>query len=142
MELSDGRVLMIIRNSLGAVYQSISDDGGDTWSEATSTGLASPQAPATIKRIPSTGDLLLVWNHSETRRRVPLTSAISSDDGRGWTHLRDIEPTGRSFAYTSICFVNDGAVLSYWTSQVGGLSLKVRRVALDWFYGKAVASGD
>lgn len=132
VELSDGRVYMIIRNSLGAVYKADSNDGGDTWSEATSTGLPAPVAPCSIKRIPTNGDLLLVWNHSKTRR-VPLTAALSSDDGETWHHIRAIETQGGSFAYTSICFVGEAAVLSYWSSH-GGLSLAVRRIPIGWFY--------
>lgn len=134
VELKDGRVCMIIRNSLRTIHRAYSSDGGDTWSEATSTGLASPTAPATIKRIPTTGDLLLVWNQSKTGRRVPLTAAVSRDDGETWAYIRDLEPTGRSFAYTSICFVGKAAVLSYWTSVPGGLGLKVRRTPIAWFY--------
>ena len=133
VELKDGRLYMIIRNSLGSVYKATSGDGGDTWSEATSTGLPAPVAPSTIKRIPSTGDLLLLWNHSKNRR-VPLTAAVSSDDGETWHHIRDIETDGGSFAYTSACFVDQTAVLSYWCSH-NGLSLAVRRLPIQWFYG-------
>lgn len=134
VELKDGRVYMIIRNSLGSVYRAISADGGDTWSEATSTGLPAPVAPCSIKKIPTTGDLLLIWNHSKNRR-VPLTAALSSDDGETWHHIRDIETQGGSFAYTSICFVDQTAVLSYWCSR-GGLSLTVRRIPVNWFYSE------
>ncbi len=136
VELKDGRVLMIIRNSLGSIYKAYSSDGGETWSEAVSMGLASPVAPASIKRIPSTGDLLLIWNHSKTRRRVPLTAAVSSDEGETWTRIRDIETRGRSFAYTSICFVEETAVLSYWSGTAAGLSLVTRRIPVAWFYGE------
>ena len=133
VELKDGRVYMIIRNSLGFVYRATSADGGETWSEATSTGLPAPVAPCTITRVPTTGDLLLFWNHSK-KRRVPLTSAVSSDDGETWQHIRDIETEGGSFAYTSVCFVDQAAVLSYWCSY-SGLSLVTRRLPIQWFYG-------
>jgi len=133
VELRDGRLLMIIRCSLGAVYKSYSSDGGLTWSEPVSTGLTAPVAPATIKRIPSTGDLLIVWNHSPDRR-VPLSSAVSRDEGETWEHVRDLEPAGVSFAYTSICFVGEVAVLSYWSQDEAGLSLKVARAPVRWFY--------
>jgi len=135
VELRDGRLLMIIRCSLGAVYKSYSTDGGLTWSPPVTTGLAAPVAPATIKRIPSTGDLLLIWNHSPDRR-VPLSAAISRDDGETWEHIRDLEPEGRSFAYTSICFVDEVVILSYWSEDAAGLSLKVARAPVRWFYGE------
>lgn len=133
IELKDGRVAMIIRNSLGSVYKAISDDGGETWGKPASTGLTAPASPASIARIPSTGDLLLVWNHSKTRR-VPLTAALSADDGQTWSHLRDLETKGSSFAYTSITWVKDSAVLSHWTQSPGGLGLNVTVLPVSWFY--------
>ena len=50
--------------------------------------------------------------------------------------MRDLEQTGGSFAYTSVCFVDDTAIMTYWTSVPGGLALKVRRVPIGWFYEK------
>ena len=70
------------------------------------TPLASSYSPCTVARIPKTGDLLIVWNQvsgDEIRagyRRGRLSSAISKDDGRTWTHYRTIDtavlpPAGR-----------------------------------------------
>jgi sialidase-1 len=144
VELKDGRVYMIIRNSLGTIHRALSSDGGLTWSEPESTGLVSPVAPATIARIPTTGDLLMIWNNSATRR-VPLTAAVSSDEGRTWSHVRDLEPAGENFAYTSVTWVRDPAapgpshwtaVLSHWTLLPGGYGLKVKAVPVAWLYAK------
>ncbi len=132
------RTLMIIRNSLGAIRVAVSADGGSTWGAPEATTLTTPVAPATVKRITSTGDLLMVWNNS-SGPRVPLTTAISRDDGKTWECIRDLEPKGSSFAYTSVTFVGDTAVLSYWTALPGGLALKVRRVPIAWFYGQGDA---
>lgn len=133
VELTDGRVYMIIRNSLGSIYRAISDDAGQTWRDPAPTGLTSPVAPASIARIPSTGDLVMIWNHSDARR-VPLTAAVSGDEGRTWHHRRDLEEQGASFAYTSITWIKDAAVLSYWTQSDVGYGLKVAVVPADWFY--------
>lgn len=135
IELKDGRVTMIIRNSLGTIYRASSADEGLTWGEPASTGLTSPVAPSTITRIPSTGDLLMIWNNS-LNRRVPLTAAISSDEGETWQHIRNLESGGQSYAYTSVTWVSDTAVLSYWTQMPGGYGLKVKVVPVPWFYGK------
>jgi len=35
---------------------------GETWNEPVATDLACPPSPCTIKRIPKTGDLLVIWN--------------------------------------------------------------------------------
>lgn len=148
VELRDGRLMMVFRSYGGYVGRSYSIDGGVTWSEAEMIEqLPSPQAPQSIKRIPSTGDLLLVWNHNtkapdgiwmdgpvplaETRRRSPLTAAISRDDGRTWEHFRNIvDDASGDYAYTSITFVGDDVLLTY--AGPGGLHL--RRLPVTWFY--------
>lgn len=131
VELSDGRVYMIIRNSLGSIYRAISDDGGLTWSDGESTGLTSPVAPASISRIPGSGELVIIYNNSPDRR-VPLTAAVSDDEGETWTRVGDLETEGQSYAYTSITWVGDTAVLSYWTQSPQGYGLKVRLVPRGW----------
>jgi sialidase-1 len=133
VELKDGRVFMILRTSLGSIYRAISPDGGLSWGEPASTGLTAPVAPASIARLPATGDLLMIWNHARDRR-VPLTAAVSTDEGRTWSHVRNLEDEGRSFAYTSITWVADTAVLSYWTQSEDGYGLKVKVVPVGWFY--------
>ena len=61
------------------------------------TELASSQSPPLLIRIPSTGDLLCVWNQAsgeEIRRgylRGRLSSAISRDNGMTWEHFKTIE---------------------------------------------------
>ena len=97
IELTDGRVMMYIRTDQGCVYRSYSGDGGDTWSHAVATDLLSPVSPAGMKRIPRTGDMLLVFNDhrgiaDELRgRRTPLVALISTDEGQAWGHRRGIE---------------------------------------------------
>ncbi len=135
IELKDGRVMMIIRTDLGIIGRCYSTDGGVTWSKPEAVkGLVAPVAPASIARIPQTGDLLLIWNNSKTER-TPLCSAISKDEGETWTNIRTLE-TGRGFAYTSITPVGDRIILTYWQYEPEGLSLKLTRVDYRWFYGE------
>lgn len=95
-QLPDGRLLMVIRTMVGRLFSSISQDEGTTWSLAKPTVLASDNAPAALARIPSTGDLLCVWNqlsNDEIRRgmrRTRLSAAITRD-GETWKHFRSIE---------------------------------------------------
>jgi len=79
VELRDGSVMMIIRTQMGSVYRSLSRDGGVTWTAGETMGLVAPVAPATISRIPKTGDLLIVWNNAPDKR-TPLTTAVSKDE--------------------------------------------------------------
>ncbi|MFN8709953.1 MAG: exo-alpha-sialidase [Planctomyces sp.] len=150
IELNDGRILMIIRNQLGFIGKSISNDGGDTWSPMESLGVKSPEAPATIRRIPATGDLLLVWNNTfdGTRghggHRTPLTAAISSDEGQSWILLKNLESDpALTYSYTSLTFVRNRAVLSYWINPIdsGKYSSVVRSLPVNWFYQPEMTGG-
>ena len=44
-EVRDGRLLMFGRNSLGRVFQSWSDSGGEEWTQPEPTGLAASCSP-------------------------------------------------------------------------------------------------
>ena len=103
----------------------------------------SPESPATIRRIPATGDLLLVWNNAFTAganhggKRTPLTAAISSDDGQTWKHIRNLETDpDQGYAYTSITFHRDRALLSYYVSdrKTNHISSRFRSLPIRWFY--------
>lgn len=133
VELRDGRLLMILRTQLGHIGKSYSTDGGDTWSEMESLGVRAPEAPATLRRIPSSGDLLLIWNDTFTPgaghggRRTPLTAALSADDGTTWRTVDQLESDPRrTYSYTSLVFVRDRAVMSYWESSPGSGDLSCR----------------
>ena len=100
VELRDGRLLMMFRTTLGRLYQSFSDDEGLTWSLPQPTVLASSYSPCRLRVIPTTGDLLCVWNQvsrAEIRRgfrRSRLSLAISTDDGNSWGHFKTLELGG------------------------------------------------
>lgn len=140
VELANGRLLMIIRTSTGYIYRSWSDDKGATWSKAEQTDIVSPESPATLKVLPNGRDLLLVWNNNPEAvknyraRRNPMTIAVSRDNGMTWENIRNIEdsPTN-SYAYTSIVYVKDSAILTYYDTEQWskGLALRLRSIPLD-----------
>lgn len=137
VELKDGRILMWIRNSLGYVAKAYSTDQGETWSKPELIKqLEAPLAPASIKRLPQTGDLLIIWNNNQKERR-PLNSAISKDDGETWENIKVVDDgpiTSWGFAYTSITPLNDEVLLTYWNGDVS--NLKFTRIDYRWFYQK------
>jgi sialidase-1 len=142
IELKDERLLMYMRTNAGSQYVSYSRDGGETWSRAGPSALASPLSPASIARIPWTGDLLCVWNdHSGVHpypagRRTPLCLAISRDEGLTWSKSTVLEedPDGW-YCYTAITFMEDRMLLAYCAGdrKVGGLNrLKILEISKDW----------
>jgi len=140
----DGHLLALLRNSLGKIYQARSLDGGRTWSQPAATSLPAPLSPSLVKRIPTTGDLLLVWNrnyqpgHHHTGERTPLNTAISRDDGETWEKIKVIEHTpGGSAAYAAVTFVGNEALVTYYHQQKGMSSasdVRLKIVPVAWFY--------
>lgn len=124
VEVATNRVLMLMRTRLGCQYQSESADQGETWSTPRPGSLLSPEAPASVARIPGTGDVLVVWNDhegqpEEHRRRQPpvrnpLGMAVSRDGGRTWEGRRWLEDRpGHGYSYTAIAFAGDRVLLGY-----------------------------
>ena len=143
VELADGRVLMYVRTSLGHIYKSYSADRGETWSQPESMEIASPTSPQTIRRVPSTGDMLMVWNHAPGPARTPLTLAVSSDEGLTWERFWNIDSEeGHTYAYPSIFFHDDEVLITYYDSVEGAevdrssrlVSLKLAIVSVDAIY--------
>lgn len=151
-ELKDGRLLMVMRTQLGAVFRSHSADGGRTWTKPQTTGLRAPESCPDLVRIPQTGDLMLTWNNSEYDpkftshygRRSPLSVALSSDEGDTWRHVRDIETDPRAaFSNPGCLFTSWGtAVMNYWTCpyhpndvmDTHRLDLKLAIFPVTWLY--------
>lgn len=153
-ELKDGRLLMVMRTQLGSVFKSVSADGGQSWSNAQTTGLKSPESCPGLRRIPQTGDLLIVWNNSPYDPkfdhygvRSPFTVAVSSDEGRTWGRFKNIE-ADPAWEYTnpSILVTKDAKVMiSYEASKYETLvppgrlgrsrmHLRLAIVDVDWLY--------
>ena len=144
VELLDGRILMIMRNQLGTISAAWSEDGGDTWGAPDAlAGIQAPEAPATLRTIPATGHLLLVWNNTYTPgaghggRRTPLTAALSRDGGQTWQTIRDLESDpDETYSYISLIFVQDRAILGYYVSdrKTGLHSSRFRSLRVTEFY--------
>lgn len=145
VELTDGRVLMFCRTNAGSQYVCHSEDKGETWSQLAPSDIKSPLSPATMERIPSTGDLLLLWNdHSDIPenlrgKRTPLRAAISQDDGQTWIHVKTLEDNPHGwYCYTALDFVGGHALLAYCSGdrrENNGLAqTSVLRVPVEWFY--------
>lgn len=137
VQLKNGNIFMFIRTNMGYQYSSYSKDDGKTWSPIKPTSIVSPLSPASIKTIPSSNDLLLVWNDTNKRNsnpyqnRTPLNIAISKDEGKTWKHIKTLEddPKG-NYCYTAIHFVGKYVLLAYGNGNTGGTIM--RRISLKW----------
>jgi len=124
VELKDGRLWMYCRTDAESQYVSWSEDRGDSWSPLVASSITSPVSPASVKRIPATSDLLLVWNDHRGRppaikTRTPLSAAISGDEGRTWSRGKVLEddPHGR-YCYTAIHFTAGHVLLGYYAADM------------------------
>ena len=154
VERKDGSLFAILRSDVGYLYQAVSRDRGETWGEATPTKLTSPQAEPCLQRIPSTGDLLLIWcnalpyaiSHDLAtmhRPRNPLSSAISRDDGKTWENIKNIENReGYDNAYPNVYFHGDEAIVTYYQASSSGsrdTELLLKIFPVSWFYQPPLA---
>jgi len=144
VELKDGRVMMFARTYSGFPVRAYSSDGGETWSKGEEIReLKMPYAGLpTVRRIPSTGDLLFIWisersqdkQNPKVHWRCALSSAISRDEGKTFEHIRAIRRDPEDdFGYQCVEFLSDGLVLVGYHARDG---LHVARIGVDWFYGK------
>ncbi len=102
-ELSDGRLLMLIRTNLGRFWQAFSDDDGRYWRVLQPSPLDASSSPGHLLRLRS-GRLVLAWNRLNPEGRIwemrapgpaaeiptswhreELSVAFSEDDARSWS---------------------------------------------------------
>ncbi|MBN1554729.1 MAG: exo-alpha-sialidase [Phycisphaerae bacterium] len=112
-ELADGRLLMTMRTTAGGQFFAWSSDRGETWGTPVRSALAGVCGPAIVRRVPDSDDILTIWAYG-LGGRTPLCSAISSDGGVTWRHLKRLEQSPfHSYGYVSCTFVQDRVLLSY-----------------------------
>ncbi|CAG5018566.1 hypothetical protein DYBT9275_06027 [Dyadobacter sp. CECT 9275] len=142
VELKDGRIMMFIRTDSGFQQLSYSKDQGQTWSHIEPSTIHSPVSPASMTRIPSTGDLLLVWNNNKVKEaawhggvRTPLTIAISRDEGKTWENLKNIETDPKGwYCYTAIHFTKKEVLLGYCAGTTQLATVNITRLNKKWLY--------
>ncbi len=141
VELEDGRLLCLLRTTLGRVYQSHSPDQGDHWTKPVATELRAPDSPPLVKRIPQTGHLLAMWNNVESHSnwpRTPLTATISKDEGRTWQSFHDVDARPKhDAAYPSVFFQDGEALVAYYTRPTASArdaEVMLKAFAIGQFY--------
>ena len=104
VELSDGRLWMLIRTARDELYESFSYNGGETWSEAKPSRFYGTITMPTLFKL-SGGRILLLWCNTTTlpevgyhngywedvfTNRDAIHAAISNDDGQTWQGFREL----------------------------------------------------
>jgi hypothetical protein len=145
IELKDGRLLMFIRNYTGWFYKSYSSDRGATWSKPVNSGIPAPGATPQLRRIPTTGDILLLYNFADRSEisgplpRTRLASAISIDEGMNFSSVRILAGSNDykgKVMMPNVEFVGEDALIAYCDSPTtkNNYSLKQVIVPIKWFY--------
>lgn len=123
VEREDGSLWMLVRCSDG-IGESVSTDGGVTWSPGQFSGIPGPSSRFHIRRLPS-GKLLLITHHFQGEKatrdpqaRSHLTAYLSGDDGRTWTGELILDERG-GISYPDAGIAPDGTVYAIYDRERG-----------------------
>lgn len=109
LERRDGSLWMLIRTKYG-VAESVSRDGGKTWSDAVPSAIAGPDSRFHLTRLHS-GRILLI-NHHNFEKRNNLTAMLSEDEGKTWRGFLLLDER-RSVSYPDAMETDDGVLIVY-----------------------------
>jgi sialidase-1 len=115
VETAPDRLFCLFRTKGGYLYQTFSEDGGETWSKSVPSPLPAPESMARMIKLQS-GNLLVVWNNvsSTTQQpRHPLSAALSKDSGRTWGAPKVIaeEAGANQLSNHGLIELDDGRIL-------------------------------
>jgi len=108
-ERKDGTLVLWYRVNIkyGRIAQSLSHDGGRTWSASELTNIPNPQARFHVRRLPS-GRLLLI-NNFNAKERDNMCIWLSEDDGVTWPYQLLLD--GReNVSYPDVALAPDGSL--------------------------------
>jgi len=115
VETAPDQLVCLFRTKGGYLYQTTSEDAGETWSASAPSPLPAPESMARMIKLQS-GNLLVVWNNvsSTTQQpRHPLAAALSKDGGRTWGAPKVIadEIGGNQLSNHGLIQLDDGRIL-------------------------------
>ena len=91
LERQDGSLWMLARTlGLGYVAESVSTDGGGSWSDGRLTDIPNPGSRFYVGRLQS-GRVLYVSNLDQ-KTRIGMTAMLSEDDGKTWPYKLALDP--------------------------------------------------
>jgi len=108
IERDNGELLSLMRGH-PRVKQSVSKDGGNTWSTPENTELNCPDSGVAATKLAS-GRVLLAYNNTPEWDRTPFNIIQSTDDGKTWGETKVIEQDWGEFSYPCIIQSSDGMI--------------------------------
>ncbi len=132
-EVAPGCLLMLMRTTVGRIWQVESRDGGGTWQGLQATPLRNPNAGIDMTRLRD-GRLWLCYNDTDRGRdpmqwdlRHPLCVAESTDAGESWRNMLTLEPGPGEHSYPAVVTDEAGRVHIAYTR----LRREIRHVILE-----------
>jgi predicted neuraminidase len=122
--LGGNRLEAVGRSRSGKVFQTVSEDGGKSWSPLSLTSLPNPSSGTDAVTLRD-GRHLIVYNHTP-KGRTPLNIALSRD-GVTWEAGLTLEREPGEYSYPAVIQASDGRIhVSYtWKRE------RVRHVVID-----------
>jgi len=100
-EAKDGRIIALMRSrNPKLVCRAESRDGGATFSHAEQTELLNPDAGIDVVKTRN-DDVFLIFNPTQVFR-TPLSLARSTDDGKTWKRVADLETEPGEYSYPAM----------------------------------------
>lgn len=115
-EKKDGSIRMLARTTCGYLAESVSYDGGNSWSDTALSDIENPDTRFFVSRTPS-GRLLLV-NNDDRKKRKNMTVYLSEDDGATWKYKRCID-SRNDISYPDVDFCSNRIYLVYDRERMG-----------------------
>lgn len=111
-EDKQGHIHLLARSRAGCIAESLSTDGGKSWSDGAKTCITAPSSRLFVRRLPS-GRLLLIHNDTEDGSRANMTARLSEDDGKTWPFKLMLDDS-MSISYPDATFLDDGSILTIY----------------------------
>ena len=106
-EAKDGKIVALMRSrNPRFVCRAESKDSGESFSAAEETTLLNPSAGIDVVKTKE-GDVFLIYNPTQLLR-TPISLARSTDDGKTWKKVVDLETEASEFSYPAMIQASTG----------------------------------
>lgn len=116
VELSDNALSMMLRvNGTNYLYQAVSADGGESWSQPVRTDIYNPGNKPKLIRM-NNNDICLINTPNKGKfltDRHPLCLWLSNDDMKSWYYKAEIDDSAPCLSYPDGIAVGDSILFSY-----------------------------